>query len=108
MKRIFHFLSAAVKTFVQCYREAARLARENGENPAKYGFHEFRETEMGPLFFYTETCPEGTYLVGVIEMDDDKKEGLRRNSEREHKTADNLIIPGDEYSPDQKTVKQEF
>lgn len=107
MKKLFHYLGVAVKTFAHCYKEASRQARENGENPPKYGFHEFRETEMGPPMFYTETCPEGTYLIGVMEIDDDKKTGLRRNSEREQRIVDDLIVPGDESSPDQKTMRPE-
>jgi hypothetical protein len=69
MRRSMESLLDAVKSFGRCVKEAARQAREIAENPERggFGFREMRETEGGPPLFYTETCPEGIYLIGIVE-----------------------------------------
>ena len=79
MNRMCHFIGSVFKSLANCYREAARQARESGENPRQIGFPEFRENEGGPPLFYTETCPEGTYMIGLITDEGMKDMGLKRS-----------------------------
>ncbi len=94
MIRIFHCVGEAFKSLAHCYRETARQARESGENPRQFGFHEFRETEGGPPLFYTETCPEGTYLIGVMTDEGTESKGLKRPARDDGEENKDLIVPG--------------
>lgn len=65
------YLADVFKSFVSCIEEASRQAREYGELPEKCisGSREMKETGFDPSLFYTEICPEGIYLTGVVEAD---------------------------------------
>jgi len=94
VKKLFDYLREAAQFFVHCYREAARQARESGENPSKYGFREMRETERGPPWFYTENCPEGTYLIGIMTDEENGIKDLRGKVPGDKQEGEDLIIPG--------------
>jgi hypothetical protein len=65
MNRVMEIMKNAVKSFTQ--------PRKNGSSQ-DVGYGGFREDEEGPPLFYTESCPEGTYLIGVIEVGTDAEE----------------------------------
>ena len=105
MRKIFNYAVTALKTFSACVKEAARQARENAETPGRCGFREFRETEGGPPLFYTETCPEGTYLIGVIEADLGLDTALKDRYEADMSKMGGFIVPEDDGSDGTQAVR---
>ena len=63
---MFHCLKNVFRSANDGYRKDLDVARSGRCVPLDRGYAETRIDGCDPLLFYTETCPEGTYLTGII------------------------------------------
>jgi hypothetical protein len=108
MKKFFQCIGGAVRKCVHRCMEASRQADTGNEGYGRYdyGFHELRENQTGPPLFYTETCPEGTYLIGVIEAGAIGGAEEDEDTVKASKRVDDTIISEDNGSIGPWTIGQ--
>jgi hypothetical protein len=63
---MFHYLRYVLRSFAYGRGRDSLWGRGNMCEPVGYGLLQMGDENNDPLLFYTESCPEGTYLTGVM------------------------------------------